>query len=53
MKKTTIIRPSCPQCGMQMIVVKGARLEPHQKTYECLRCGHVAMPNSHSTETGS
>jgi uncharacterized Zn finger protein len=44
MKKPATIRPNCPDCSMQMIVVKGAKLEPQQKTYECLRCGHVAKP---------
>jgi transposase len=53
MKKTAVIRPSCPRCGMQMIVVKGARLEPHQKTFECLRCGHVATSTSHPTDGGA
>lgn len=50
MTKTAIVRPDC---GMQMIVVKGARLEPQHKTYECLWCGHVAILNTHETEKGS
>jgi predicted RNA-binding Zn-ribbon protein involved in translation (DUF1610 family) len=37
-------RPDCPKCGMQMIVTKGAKLEPERKTYECLRCGHEPKP---------
>jgi hypothetical protein len=29
---------------MQMIVTKGAKLDPERKTYECLRCGHEQKP---------
>lgn len=37
-------RPACPRCEMRMIVVKGYGKRPRQKTFECLRCGHVIPP---------
>jgi predicted RNA-binding Zn-ribbon protein involved in translation (DUF1610 family) len=40
------IRPDCPACGMHMIVVNEVSIVPGKRTYECLRCGHVAQPQS-------
>lgn len=36
------IRPGCPKCGMNMIVVNDVSLVPGKRAYECLRCGHVS-----------
>jgi hypothetical protein len=38
------IRPECPECGMNMVVLKGFGLDRAHQTSECLRCGHVKEP---------
>jgi uncharacterized Zn finger protein len=38
------VRLECPECGMNMVVVKGFGLDKEHKTSECLRCGYMAEP---------
>jgi uncharacterized Zn finger protein len=38
------VRLECPECGMNMVVVKGFGLDKERQTSECLRCGHIAEP---------
>jgi uncharacterized Zn finger protein len=40
------IRPECPKCGMHMIIIKDFPAQPEHRTFECLRCGHIAEPGA-------
>jgi hypothetical protein len=42
-----MVRPICPDCCMNMIVVDGFRLDFKVQTFECLRCGCTRNPASH------
>jgi uncharacterized Zn finger protein len=35
------IRPICPACGMNMVVINGFGEDFDHQSFECLRCGHV------------
>jgi hypothetical protein len=41
-----MVRPICPDCSMNMIVVDGFRLDFKGQSFECLRCGFTRDPAS-------
>jgi hypothetical protein len=45
------VRPGCPKCNMNMIVLNTVSIVPGKKTYECLRCGHVSEPGDPALRT--
>ena len=45
-KALKMVRPICPDCCMNMIVVDGFRLDFKVQTFECLRCGFTKNPAS-------
>ena len=38
--------PPCPNFGMNMISISGLKLDPERRTFECLRCGHLEVPQT-------
>ena len=43
--KRAPVRPPCPECEMNMIVVSDFDRDPDKMTFECLRCGHIKKPS--------
>jgi transposase-like protein len=44
-----MVRPICPDCSMNMIVVDGFRLDFKGQSFECLRCGFTRTPTPNQT----
>lgn len=46
--KRAPVRPPCPECEMNMIVVSDFDRDPDKMTFECLRCGHIKKPSKNA-----